>query len=84
MPSLLAHLKAEFPTKSILWLSPDLPNLYDDIIGLVEQTDGEMNFNDALIALSCRNRNIPFLASFDSDFDRVSWLKRIASPSDME
>ncbi len=83
LPALLAQLKAEFPTKSILWLYPDLPNLSDDVIALVEQTDGEMNFNDALIALSCRNRNIPFLASFDADFDRVDWLKRIARPADL-
>ncbi len=63
-------------------LYPDLPNLYDEVVALVEQTDGELNFNDALIALSCRNRNIPWLASFDADFDRVDWLKRIASPID--
>lgn len=82
LPALLAQLKAEFPTKSILWLYPDLPNLYDEVVTLVEQTDGELNFNDALIALSCRNRNIPWLASFDADFDRVDWLKRVASPID--
>ena len=62
LPALLAQLKAEFPTKSILWLYPDLPNLYDEVVALVEQTDGELNFNDALIALSCRNRNISCLA----------------------
>ncbi len=82
--TLLARLKAEFPTKSIVWLYPDLPNLYDDVVALVEQTDGEMNFNDALIALSCRNRNIPFLASFDADFDRVDWLKRVVRPTDLD
>jgi len=82
--TLLARLKAEFPTKSIVWLYPDLPHLYDDVVALVEQTDGEMNFNDALIALSCRNRNIPFLASFDADFDRVNWLKRVARPTDLD
>lgn len=82
LAALLAQLKAEFPTKSILWLYPDLPSLYDQVVALVEQTDGELNFNDALIALSCRNRNISFLASFDADFDRVDWLRRISSPED--
>jgi len=62
---------------------PDLSNLYDEIAALVEQTDGEINFNDALIALSCRNRSISLLASFDADFDRVNWLKRIARPADL-
>ena len=83
MSTLLARLKTEFPTKSIVWLYPDLPYLYDDVIALVEQTSGEMNFNDALIALSCRNRKISFLASFDSDLDRVTWFKRVASPADL-
>jgi predicted nucleic acid-binding protein len=60
-----------------------LPHLYDDVVALVEQTGGEMNFNDALIALSCRKWRISFLASFDADFDRVSWLKRVASSADL-
>jgi len=82
LPALLAQLKAGFPTRSILWLYPDLPSLYDQVVALVEQTDGALNFNDALIALSCRNRNITFLASFDADFDRVDWLRRISSVED--
>lgn len=81
--ALRSRLKAEFPTRSILWLYPDLPSLWEDIIALVRETEGELNFNDALIALSCRNRNIPFLASFDADFDRLDWLKRIAFPADL-
>jgi predicted nucleic acid-binding protein len=83
LSDLIALLKAKFPTKSIVWLSPDLPSLYDDIITLVQQSSGELNFNDALIALSCRNRNIPFLASFDADFDQVDWLKRLSVPADL-
>ncbi len=81
--ALIARLNAQFPTKSITWLYPDLPRLYDEVVMLVEQSAGELNFNDALIALSCRNRNIPMLASFDADFDRVNWLKRIARPTDL-
>jgi len=80
---LLSHLRSRFPTKSIVWLYPDLPNLYDDVVTLVEQSIGELNFNDALIALSCRQRSIEYLASFDADFDQVSWLKRIAQPTDL-
>jgi len=83
LPTLLVKLKAQFPTKSIVWLYPDLPQLYDDVLALVEQSDGELNFNDALIALSCQRRGIIYLASFDTDFDRVGWLKRIALPSNL-
>jgi len=36
-----------------------------------------------LIALSCRYREIPLLASFDRDFDQLAWLQRIAQPNDL-
>jgi predicted nucleic acid-binding protein len=42
-----------------------------------------LNFNDALIALACRERSIPAIASFDPDFDQVSWLRRLARPDDL-
>ena len=75
---LLTRIRAQFPASSLVWLYPDLPRLYDEVVVLVEQSSGELNFNDALIALSCRNRQIEYLASFDADFDRLPWLKRIA------
>ncbi len=77
---LLQRIRARFPTHSLVWLYQDLPSLYDEVVALVEQTGGELNFNDALIALACRERGIDYLASFDADFDRVAWLKRIARP----
>jgi predicted nucleic acid-binding protein len=40
-----------------------------------------LNFNDALISLACRERNIPAIASFDADFDQVAWLHRLATPA---
>jgi len=33
----------------------------------------------SLIALSCRERDISAIASFDGDFDDVNWLKRFSS-----
>jgi len=49
----------------------------------VRSSRGQPNFNDALIALSCRSRGIALLATFDRDFDQVSWLKRVAQPDDL-
>ena len=80
---LAARLQTRFPTKSITWLYPDLPADYDDILTLVSQTRGELNFNDALITIACRKRGIAWLASFDTDFDRVAGLKRISQPADL-
>lgn len=83
LPLVISNFKTRFPRNSILWLYPDLPLLYDEVIAQIERSSGALNFNDALIAISCRNRKIPLLASFDSDFDGVNWLKRIAGPGDL-
>jgi predicted nucleic acid-binding protein len=47
---------------------------------IVIDSSGTLNFNDALIALACRERGIPAIASFDADFDQVPWLRRLARP----
>jgi len=76
-------LQTEFPADAVLWILPDVPALFAETVELVRSSGGELNFNDALIALSCRNRGIPFLASFDRDFDHVAWLTRVAVPEDL-
>lgn len=80
---LLEQLQVQFPSRSLVWTGPDWPKLYDEIVALVQQSNGELNFNDALIALSCRLRGYQFIASFDGDFDTLPWLKRISQPADM-
>jgi predicted nucleic acid-binding protein len=81
--ALLGRLQAEFTTDVITWVLTDVPRLYSPIINLMKSSGGELNFNDALIALACRERNIPAIASFDADFDNVSWLRRLATPGDL-
>lgn len=83
LDQLLGQIASDYRQEDILWVSPDIPALYAEIIGLVRSSRGELNFNDALIALSCRYRSIPFLTSFDRDFDQVRWLKRVAQPGDL-
>jgi predicted nucleic acid-binding protein len=80
---LLKRVERDYPEDDILWLLPDVPLLYVEIIEIVRASAGALNFNDALIALSCRQREIPFLASFDRDFDALPWLQRIAQPEDL-
>jgi len=81
---LLTRIRADYPTDGILWVLPDVPVLYHDILDLVRSSRGTLNFNDALISLSCRLRDIPLVASFDRDFDDVAWLKRVAQPDDLD
>jgi predicted nucleic acid-binding protein len=73
----------EYSTDDVLWVLPDVPALYKEIIELVRSSQGMLNFNDALIAISCRERGISLIASFDGDFDHVSWLKRVVQPDDL-
>ena len=80
---LLSRILADYPRDDILWVLPDVPALYSDIVELVRSSGGELNFNDALIALSCHHRSIPSIASFDRDFDNVAWLQRLAKPDDL-
>jgi predicted nucleic acid-binding protein len=80
---ILTRILTDYPREDILWVLPDVPALYGDIVELVSSSQGELSFNDALIALSCHHRDIPFIASFDRDFDNVPWLQRIAKPEDL-
>ena len=83
LDQLLAQLAIAFPRDQVLWILPDVPVLYDESVEMVRASGGELNFNDALIAISCRNRDISLLASFDRDFDAIPWLRRIAQPVDL-
>ena len=47
---------------------------HDDIISLVEQTNGKLNSHDALIALCYKELGVQFILGFDEDFDDVDWL----------
>lgn len=75
--SFLAEIAEALPANRLTWILPDSPRLYDDILALIGASSGELNFNDALIALACRERGIAVVASFDADFDAVNWLQRI-------
>lgn len=80
---LFDRLKAQVPGEAITWILPDAPRLYSEALALIQSSSGALNFNDALIALACREREIPAIASFDADFDQIDWLRRIADPEDV-
>ena len=82
MGRLLDRLNDQGPAEAITWILPDVPRLYPEVLNLIRSSSGELNFNDALIALACRERGIPAIGSFDADFDQVPWLYRLARPED--
>jgi predicted nucleic acid-binding protein len=81
--ALLDRLNAQVPLNTLTWILPDVPALYPQVLDLIRTSSGELNFNDALIALSCRERSILAIASFDPDFDQVPWLKRVSASTDV-
>jgi predicted nucleic acid-binding protein len=82
-PALIDQLNDQVPLDRINWLLPDVPRLYPAVLDLMRSSSGELNFNDALIALACRERSLPAIASFDGDFDHVPWLRRVSRPADV-
>lgn len=84
LKDLLTQILADYPVENILWLLPDVPHLYTEVVELVQMSRGELNFNDALLAIACRQRGFDMIASFDRDFDTIPWLRRIAQPSDLD
>ena len=83
IPALLHVLASLLPESDITWILRHTQRLYPDILALVRSSHGTLNFNDALIALVCRESGIPAIASFDADFDQLPWLRRLGQPSDL-
>ena len=73
---LLDELRKRVPEELITWISGDIQRWYSQIIGLVQLSEGRINFHDALIALACKELDINVVVSFDGDFDEISWLAR--------
>jgi predicted nucleic acid-binding protein len=77
---LLDTLTHQVPPEAITWLSAETQRLYSQVIALVRNTSGKLNFHDALIALGCQELGIAIIASFDRDLDQVTWLTRVETP----
>lgn len=80
---LLAQAKSVYPPTAVSWILPTVPQRYAETLALMKQSGGALNFHDALIALVCRDEEIPAIASFDADFDALPWLTRCATPEDL-
>jgi len=75
-PVLLDELQQLVTEEMITWILGNTKDWYSRIIELVRQSEGRINFHDAMIALACKELNIQVVVSFDSDFDEISWLRR--------
>lgn len=82
--TMIDRLTGQVSQDSICWILSDMPRLFQEILHIIRSSSGALNFNDALIALACRERGIEAIASFDGDFDQVDWLRRLSTPEDIQ
>jgi predicted nucleic acid-binding protein len=82
--SLLDELASLVPATQITWISAAGQRLYEQVLRLCRDHGGRLNFNDALMALVCREFDLGWIISFDGDFDEVEWLSRVADLSGVQ
>ena len=81
---LLDDLIRQIPTSSITWISREGERLHEQVMALCRAHGGRLNYNDAFMAVFCRERGIRWIVSFDRDFDELSWLLRISLPDHVQ
>lgn len=82
--ALFESLARLVPKDAITWVSSETRRFYDQVVHLIHDTSGDLNFHDALIALMTRSCGIRLIASFDRDFDKVEWLLRVETVDDVK
>ncbi len=82
--SLLDNLEKQAPADVISWLSSENRRLHQDIVKLVRESKGVLNYHDSMMALFCRENEIRYILSFDKDFDSLDWITRIKDSKDVD
>jgi len=73
-PLILSKLESLLSEQNITWISQETQRLYQNILNLVRQYKGRLNFHDSLIALVAKEFEIKYIATFDTDFKDIDWL----------
>lgn len=76
----LQKMEQAIPAERITWMYPEVRRLYPEILVVIKEHEGKLNFHDALILLAAREMDIPHIVSFDQDFDEVEGIERIGKP----
>jgi predicted nucleic acid-binding protein len=80
----LKKFKEIIRKEDLTWIYRDIEEYYTEIIEKIENYSGRLNFNDCLIVIFLEENNIPYIASFDEDFDNVEGIKRIKDKKILE
>jgi predicted nucleic acid-binding protein len=76
----LQKMEQAIPAKRITWMYPEVRRLYPEILIVIKEHEGKLNFHDALMVIAAREMDIPHIVSFDQDFDEVEGIERIGKP----
>jgi predicted nucleic acid-binding protein len=57
---------------AIRWVAADAENLFELVLGVIEETAGRLNFNDGLLVALQRRGDIDVLATLDRGFEGVA------------
>ncbi len=76
--------KKMFPIEKIFWIVSYAKEKYHLILDLIVLNKGTLNFNDALMGIYAKERGLNYILSFDKDFDKIAWLKRIENIEALE
>ncbi|MBI5026048.1 MAG: type II toxin-antitoxin system VapC family toxin [Nitrospirae bacterium] len=79
---LIEKLQRFVPLDRITWIYPDIEEYFDKVIERVKQSKGAFNFHDALIIHIANEFEMPYIVSFDEDFDKAR-LRRINDARDI-
>jgi predicted nucleic acid-binding protein len=80
---LLNTVEQAFPPDSLTWTYSSVDEEWTAIFDLIRETDGKVNFHDALLARAALCLGIPAVISFDVNLDTLKTLKRIGHPDDV-
>ncbi|MBI5471912.1 MAG: PIN domain-containing protein [Ignavibacteriae bacterium] len=81
--AIISSVQAAIPASRIQWTASLVRTLYNKILQMMVAYNGQLNFNDCLIALFMQRNNLQHLVSFDADFNLLSTIHRISSPEDL-
>ncbi len=82
-PYFIEQISQIIPDTAISWVYSHLSRWYNRCLGVMQETRGQLNFHDALIAVAIQEMNFAALVSFDAGFDQLPEVNRLDSPDEV-
>jgi predicted nucleic acid-binding protein len=79
MKEFLGLIEKKFTSDSIVWISEEIKKYHRQIIKLVSDNNGLLNYNDCFLIVYMQKNKIKNIISFDNDFDSIDGINRISN-----